>query len=174
MVSMAMCVMAKSWILQCLMTDPNFPVKNYLKYTEIERNLAVRYTGPTVVLFNNEYRCCQAARQFACRTDAPHLSILIPWDNTLKNQTAWYSGSSHGNSRRWSTWPSSKEMCLQHTNKGVCSFGTCCKHDHCCDTCGSCDNPGWDHWCLSQQQCRMSETQPVQLRTHHSNLPIKL
>ena len=61
--------------------------------------LAMRYTRQSVLMFDVEYRQCQAAHKFAWGDQAPHLAVngLILCDCPLQTTPLWKQASSSGN-----------------------------------------------------------------------------
>ena len=106
-------------------------VTDYLAYTAKIGELASRYTWTSVVLYDNDYRECQAMYQFRWGSDSPHLATVhLRERNTPAGKLDSMSTGNVrvGNSRLV------KKVCWQF-NAGQCQYGAKCRFSHVCTAC---------------------------------------
>ena len=99
-VSPALWIPANARIMRVLMKRPDFELDNYLNYTEMIGKLATRYTWQSVLMFDTEYRQCQAARKSTWGDQAPHLSTVILRDRPLQTTPLRRQASGSGQRQR--------------------------------------------------------------------------
>ncbi|CAH1776508.1 unnamed protein product, partial [Owenia fusiformis] len=107
-------------------------------------NLACRYTWPSVLKYDDDYRKKQNVYMFRWGTDTPHLSEVHLERRPPKND--FNKPSNAIGKKKTSTWSSNRVLyCDQWNNKGTCSYGDTCKFAHKCKTCNKSEHHGKDH-----------------------------
>ena len=117
-------------------------VLDYLAYTTKVGEMATRYTWPSVLQYDDQYRSSQASFHFRWGSDCQHLALVALRERPQQQQ--------HGNRAPGATSrhhshaaPSEGEACLLW-NRGNCSYRRC-KFVHCCSTCGKPDHTALAH-----------------------------
>ncbi|XP_070209377.1 uncharacterized protein [Littorina saxatilis] len=138
-------IVANAKIMAKLMNTVDFDHEAYLCYTEMVGELGARFSWQSVLLYDDEYRKRQSTSGFAWGTPNPHLSTVILCERAqqVPGNKSGKATTGSGGIRR-PVGPSGKEVCLQYTNKGTCLYGSRCRFEHVCDTCGK-EHPGKDH-----------------------------
>ena len=112
--------------------------KDYIAYTAKIGELATRFSWPSVLLFDKEYRERQAMYNFRWGVDCPHLSTVFLKERVStsgwkpKGAGAYGKQSSRGNVAASSEGP--RPFCKQF-NRGACTYGTRCNFEHSCSEC---------------------------------------
>ena len=76
-VSPAMWVVVNTCIMKAMKARPDFCAEQFLTYSEMIGKLACCFTWTSVLLFDEEYRQCQAAVGFLWGTEAPYLLTVL-------------------------------------------------------------------------------------------------
>ena len=102
-------------------------IKDYMAYTAKVGELAACYTWASMLLYDQEYRCLQAAACFHCGVDSQHLSaVLLKEKSATPGQTAL--PKQRTTTGQW-LGPGDKEVCLQF-NAGKCLHSGKCNFEH--------------------------------------------
>ena len=121
------------WIMAALYDSGDLghgAAKDYMAYTAKIGELASRYTWASVLAYDQEYRCRQAAARFRWGSDSQHLCTVL-----LKEKAATPAGiSQRGGQTGRRVGPGGKEVCIQY-NHGKCSYGPRCNFEHVCLLC---------------------------------------
>ena len=119
-------------------------IKDYMAYTAKIGELAARFTWASVLAYDQEYRCRQAAARFRWGADSQHLSTVLLKEKvttTGPGPATPRRGTPGAAARRLG--PGGREICLQF-NSGKCSYGAKCNFEHVCSVCLQ-NHPQSDH-----------------------------
>jgi len=116
-------------------------VRDYLAYTAKVGEMATRYTWPSVLQYDEQYRANQAIYNFRWGSDCPHLALVALRERLQPPLQHPAGPSTHRKNGGAGTQRG--EACLLW-NRGHCTYQRC-KFDHVCTVCGKSDHGAATH-----------------------------
>jgi hypothetical protein len=117
-------------------------VIDYLAYTAKVGEMAARFTWPSVLQYDDQYRSHQAAFLFRWGSDCQHLALVALQERQQHHHYKAAAGSSTARHQGRAA-PGEGEACLLW-NRGNCTYRRC-KFAHVCATCGKPDHSALTH-----------------------------